>query len=679
MQLEMILLALSAVIIIILLVRVLMLSKASQKIKSSFEQMQLELKAFQSSFFPSYYKDKHGKVLSVNKSFNKEFGSSQNDAIKRIEEFHGTMSTETILPYDNGHRKDVMLYQNNFLDTNNDILGSVGVIIDIAQDKKEKKTILETKNRLQHALENAEEGYWEWEIKTDSAYYSKKWKELMGYTYEDSEPKNLSGWLNLVDSLDMSKVNEKIKKYIDGHTDILDVDHRLKTFEEERWVNVRAKALRDFKDNPIKLVGTIRDITQTKKNEKELEAQKNLFSHFMDSLPVLSFIKDKAGKFLYMNEAYHKHIGFNDWREKSIQDLFPKDIAQNMLDCDREAIYEAISEHEEIVPDSQGNLKLFKTHKMLIESKPEDVLCGIGIDITKEARLKESNSLYTKILNATKSSIVILDASKKILQVNKVFEKVSGFLGAEVESLSIDVRNSSKHESGFYTKLWEEVENKGEWRGKLFTKNKDGSEDNLEVTNIYAIYNQKGKAKNYFIISQGLQREKFIQKSISDSLDPLTNLPNKTAFMQMLDQAISKTQRNQEIFALLYINIDDFTILNSSVGDDGSKQALKEVARKLSYHIRQHDTLAKLDNDEFAIILENITSTSDITMVCQRVLEEMTKPVKLENFTEILSVSIGVSIYPNHATEAKKLIDFAHSAMYKSKREGKNMFTVYKS
>jgi diguanylate cyclase (GGDEF)-like protein len=86
-----------------------------------------------------------------------------------------------------------------------------------------------------------------------------------------------------------------------------------------------------------------------------------------------------------------------------------------------------------------------------------------------------------------------------------------------------------------------------------------------------------------------------------------------------------------------------------------------------------------LQGDEFCIILENITAIKDMTIVCERILEEMTKPIKLKNIHEILSVSIGVSIFPNHSTDAKKLLDFAHLAMYKAKREGKNVYTIYKA
>lgn len=665
------------VIIVILIIKILLLYARVRKLEKKSQEFTFIKSALEALPTPIYYKNSTGKIIYCNKRFYKDFGHTNKATIKVLENYHGINEVETRLIFDNNISKEVLFIQNNFLDKKKNLLGSVGFILDTDKQTKERLCIIEKKNLLQYAFESAQEGYFEWDIQKDKAYYSSKWKEIMGYTSQDEEPHNLSGWMNLVESLDISKVNEAIRKHLDGDTTFLNVEHRIKTFSPSRWVNIRAKALNDSEDKPTKLIGTLKDVTSVKLREKELESQKNLFVSFMDAIPLLSFIKDKSGKYLYINNFHHKYIEYKEWKNKTTKELFPNNIAEKIIESDREAFYEGISEHQELFVDDRGKQKVFQTYKTPIKQENKELLVGIGIDISTQVLAKEKIYLYKQILDATKNSIVVLSPKRKIISVNKVFEQMSGFLEIDILEKDFSLRYSKKHEKEIYEKIWNEVQKQGVWRGKLYFKNKDET-DSLEVTNIYAVYTKDNRVQNYFIISQGIQREKFIEKSLSTSLDTLTKLPNKAAFFQLLEKSILKASKNQENFALIYINIDDFRIINDSFGQKAGDVALKEIAAKLSYHIRQNDILARLDNDEFILLLDNITSNADVNIVCSRITQELMKPTNFAGNKEILSASIGISLYPIHAVQAKKLFDFAHLAMYKSKREGKNMFTLYK-
>jgi diguanylate cyclase (GGDEF)-like protein/PAS domain S-box-containing protein len=663
--------------LVILIIKILLLRKKIEKFEKKFEEFTFVKSAFEALPTPIYYKNATGKIIYCNKQFYKDFGHTNKKTIEVLENYHGVNQVETQLIFDNNISKNILFIQNNFLDDKKNLLGSVGFILDTDKQTKERHSIIEKRNLLQYAFENAQEGYFEWDVQKDKAHYSSKWKEIMGYTAQDDEPNNLAAWMNLVESLDISKVNEAIRKHLDGNTTFLNIEHRIRTFSPSKWVNIRAKALRDSQNKPSKLIGTITDITSTKLKEKELESQKNLFTSFMDVIPLLSFIKDKSGKYLYLNHFHHHYIEYKEWKNKTAKDLFASDIAEKIIEADREAFYEAISEHQEILIDPKGKQRIFQTYKTPMKQENEELLLGIGIDITAQVAAKEKLYLYKQILDATKNSIVILSPKKKIVSVNKVFEQISGFHEIDILEKDISLRYSQKHEKDLYEKVWQEVLKQGVWRGKIYFKNQDGT-DFLEIVNIYAVHSKVGIVQNYFIISQGIQREKFIEKSLSTSLDSLTKLPNKAAFFQLLEKSIIKASQNQENFALIYINIDDFRIINDSFGQKAGDLALKEIATKLSYHIRQNDILAKLDNDEFILLLDNITSNADVNIVSQRIIQELMKPTNFGDNKEILSASIGISLYPIHAVEAKKLFDFAHLAMYKSKREGKNMFTLYK-
>ncbi len=677
-SLEQILLIIISFIAFILAIRLYLSSRQLSTLKTTSSEHTLIKEALNSMALPMYYKDKSGKLIGTNKSFEREFGAFKKETLERLNGVRIPSADEIELIYDNNIQKSALVYTSHFLDDSKNILGSVGVIVNIDIQKDEKKSLIEQKNRLHNALECSLEGYWEWNIEEDKALYSKRWKEIMGYTYEDDEPKNLSAWLNLVDSLDLAKTNEKLRAHLDGKSDFLDLEHRVKTSEEILWVNIRAKAILNLNNQPIKLIGTIRDISDIKKIEYDLKAQKELFVNFMDNLPLISFIKDKHGKYIYANTFYQKFLGFVPWKNKTTEQLYPPLISQSIKNSDREAMYEAISTHEEIIPDAQGSSKLIKTFKFPIETKNELLLCGIGLDITSEKRYKDTMNLYLKILDSSKDGIIITDSSRQILAVNKSFEKLSGFLSSDVKGKDISFRNSDKHPEHFYKKIWEEVLKEGEWSGEAYNKNKDDSVD-LEILNIHSIKDSKGQVKYYYMLIQTTQREKIIENNIQLPTDTITNLPNKSAFKHLLDIAIAKAHRNQEKLSIIYINVDDFNVIGKNKGKEIAEYALKEIGKKLLYAIRQNDVLAKLDSDEFAIILEDTKTSKDISIICERIMEEMTKPILMHNTYETISLSIGASIYPDHSSEPKKLIDFAHGCMYKAKREGKNGYIIHQS
>lgn len=665
-------------IIVVLLLRISKLKKELSILKDDLLEVAFIKNAFHSLSLPVYYKDKNGKFLASNKTFDREFGNFKKDAIEKLSFVKSPSTCELTLTYDNAIEKVTSILSTSFLDEQNNILGSVSILINIDAQKAEKRQLIEQKNRLHLALENSQEGYFEWDIDKDKAIYSSLWKKIMGYNPEDDEPTNVSSWLNLVHSLDLAKTNEKIKEHLDARSDFLEIEHRVKIAQENFWVNVRAKAVFDSQNHPKKLVGTIRDITHIKQSEGAIIAEKNLFTSFMDDLPILTFIKNAQGKYLYINNAYQKFLGFRDWRGKTLEEIYPEKISSSIKNSDREAIYEGINSHEELIPDATGEIKRIKTFKFLIERQGEVLLCGSGTDVTSQRRLEEQNHLYFKVFDDAKDSILITDASKRVIAINKAFEKLTGFLSNELKGQSIEIRNSQKQPKEFYENIWQEVDKHGFWAGEMYSKNKNRTEE-LELVNIHTILDLKGNPRYYYMIIQSLQKKNLLEAQLELPKDSITDLPNKTAFSRLLEISIAKAQRNQEKFSIVYVNVDDFALLAKKNTQEEIAQILKEISKKLHFAIRQNDILAKLDSDEFAIILEDIKTSHDISVICERIMSEMTKPIRINKDYHSITLSIGASIYPEHSSEAKKLTDFAHGSMYKAKRAGKNCFIIYQS
>jgi len=159
--------------------------------------------------------------------------------------------------------------------------------------------------------------------------------------------------------------------------------------------------------------------------------------------------------------------------------------------------------------------------------------------------------------------------------------------------------------------------------------------------------------------------------------DTLTRLPNRSLFMDRLEHALIKAKRSGNKVALFFIDLDKFKHINDSYGHLLGDTVLKIVAKRLSSSIREGDTLARLSGDEFALIAEEISDEKQLASLAQKLLELIEEPICVDELQLSLSLSIGISIYPDDASQALKLLEYADTAMYTAKENGRNTFEFY--
>ncbi len=159
--------------------------------------------------------------------------------------------------------------------------------------------------------------------------------------------------------------------------------------------------------------------------------------------------------------------------------------------------------------------------------------------------------------------------------------------------------------------------------------------------------------------------------------DALTGLPNRVLFMDRLNQFIELSKRTGKVMAVLFIDLDSFKEINDSLGHDIGDKVLVEVSNRMKMHMRSSDTLSRLGGDEFSIILNNLTDTEDITNIIINGMESFKKPFLVDNNTLHISMSVGISLYPNDGDTAHSLLKNADAAMYKAKQNGRNTYSFY--
>lgn len=172
------------------------------------------------------------------------------------------------------------------------------------------------------------------------------------------------------------------------------------------------------------------------------------------------------------------------------------------------------------------------------------------------------------------------------------------------------------------------------------------------------------------------QSEQLTQLALHDSL---TGLGNRLAFHQALSQQVAQSVQQQQLLALVFIDLDNFKFVNDTYGHDAGDALLVLVSQRLSQVLRCDDFLCRLGGDEFAVLLPHQASLQACELVCQRLLAQIREPLIVHGQVMPVGASLGVALCPQHTTKADTLLQYADEAMYVAKRAGKNDYHVYQA
>lgn len=165
----------------------------------------------------------------------------------------------------------------------------------------------------------------------------------------------------------------------------------------------------------------------------------------------------------------------------------------------------------------------------------------------------------------------------------------------------------------------------------------------------------------------------------SSELDGLTGLPNRVLLTDRFTQALTHARRRDGRLALLFLDLDDFKQINDTLGHRVGDAVLREVGQRLNACVREVDTVCRLGGDEFVLLLTEIASAADPGLVAEKLVASLAQLTMVDGMAVRVSASIGISVYPDDATDVESLVDCADRAMYRSKRAGGNCHHFYSS
>jgi diguanylate cyclase (GGDEF)-like protein/PAS domain S-box-containing protein len=180
------------------------------------------------------------------------------------------------------------------------------------------------------------------------------------------------------------------------------------------------------------------------------------------------------------------------------------------------------------------------------------------------------------------------------------------------------------------------------------------------------------------VLSAGLRRiDSEGRLAFLAQFDPLTGLPNRALLSDRFSQMIVRTRRHGSALGVLFIDLDDFKLVNDTLGHAGGDELLKEAARRLQSAVRPGDTVARISGDEFAVILADLARADDAALVAQKIIDSLAAPFALCSQELFVTASIGIATCPPDGDDAETLLAAADAAMYRAKQSGRNAYQFF--
>ncbi|MHC5350891.1 bifunctional diguanylate cyclase/phosphodiesterase [Metapseudomonas furukawaii] len=437
----------------------------------------------------------------------------------------------------------------------------------------------------------------------------------------------------------------------------------------------------DLDDTPA-LVVVVRDITQLKETQQQLQVSEEKFARAFHASPDgLLITRMRDGLLLEANEGFTRITGFD---QREIADRSTLDLGLWANPADRDRMIRSIRELGSLqhfttqIRTKGGQLRICELSAQPIPIGDEACMLTIARDITERQQMQDKLLQAATVFESTAEGVMITDADQRITAVNRAFSEITGYSEAEALGQTPRLLASGQHDSAFFAALWHQLEREGHWQGEIWNRRKNG-DPYPEWLTINAVRDRHQRITHYVGVFADISPLKHAQARLDYQAhhDPLTGLPNRLLFESRLQLALADATSDHHHGAVLFIDLDRFKHINDSLGHPVGDLLLKGIASRLKEHLRDIDTVARLGGDEFIILLPGLHNAGDAQAVANKLLACFEAPFPAGQHEFFMSASIGISLFPEHGQDVATLVKNADAAMYRAKARGRNRIDLY--
>jgi len=548
-------------------------------------------------------------------------------------------------------------------------LASAGVaaslVIQNSQVRRSQARYRAESQRVSEIIWGTNTGTWEWNVPSGEVVLNERWAEIMGYTLAEIAPVNIHTWMQRAHPDDLRLSGEMVERCF--HKDIENYTCEIRMRHKNGgwvWSLNRGRVVEWGSDGkPLRMSGTLADITARKRSEQHQQHHNRILAMLAEKQSLSAVLQAMAIDMEANSPGARCSIWLKD--DEGYQPPAREDSGA----CWSQPI---VSSDGRVL----GTIALYfgqphsPTPQDLQLLEDEGRLAALVIEKTGSvASLQLAASVFTH----AREGIMITDALGNIVEINDTFSSITGYSRSEVIGQNPRILRSGRQDPEFYRLMWKTLAERGHWSGEIWNRRKTG-EIYAEALTVSAVRDAAGQVNNYVALFTDITSVKEHQRQLEHfaHFDALTGLPNRVLLADRLQQAILQSQRRNLSLAVLYLDLDGFKAVNDEHGHGVGDELLIALAQRMRAALRDGDTLARIGGDEFVAVLGDLEQAQDCETVINRLLQAAAEPVILGNTVLQVSASIGVTQYPQDASDADQLMRHADQAMYIAKLGGKN-------
>lgn len=564
-----------------------------------------------------------------------------------------------------------------------EIVGGMVVWHDITSRKQSEIAYKESETRYRNLFENANDLIYVHDLKGNYLSLNEACEKTFGYTREESLKLNMR---QIVVPEHFNIVRRKIKNKIAGAKQtIYEVDCLTKNGKR---ITLEVNSSTICKNGvPVAVQGIARDITERKRAEEAIKESEQSYRELFENANDLIYTHDLEGNFTSINRAAEIITGY------TLEEALKMNISEVIVPEYLETAYEMLrqkmngnhldSYQLDILNKKGERISLELNTRLIIQHGQAVGVQGIGRNITERAKfeenLKKSEESYRMLGENIMHQVWTANPDGKLDYVNG---KTLDYFGRSSEDLINDSWQSVVHPNDLpgCIEIWNYSLKTGKYYETEFRLIDKNGEYRWHLVRANAARDEQGNIIKWFGTNTDIHNQKMAESQLNHYArhDVLTNLPNRVEFMNQLRQTIDRAAGNGwSTFAVLFLDLDRFKVINDSLGHEIGDKLLIAIAERLKSCVRPGDIVARLGGDEFTILLNRTGEISDVVRVADRLLKRLVEPFKLDNYEVFTSASIGIIMADSERRQPEDYLRDADAAMYRAKDSGKARYEIF--
>jgi len=406
-------------------------------------------------------------------------------------------------------------------------------------------------------------------------------------------------------------------------------------------------------------------------NRRLLDTKSRYWQFFSDS-PVALIVIDKNYHIIEWNQTAQAIFGWesdDSFGKNILEHIVPNFDKTHVLSILQKASKEGISYSKNYNITEQGNEIFCEWRNRLLNKASGEILC-MAQDITVSQKTFDELNKRSTALESAGDAILYTDSKGLIEFANRSFFALG--LNDDTGLYGTHIGKYLFHERLIFNTLLSQFDADNTWRGTL-TKPSETGEKTLSVT-LTAIYHRSrlvSYVANLHDITQITSHVDTLTHRAQH--DPLTGALNRSALYDRLLHAITRSRRNKQQVSLFFIDMNDFKLVNDRYGHEAGDKLLHDVAKNIRSCLRNSDTVCRYGGDEFIVLIEDVKGEEHLHTVHEAICAAINEPIFLDASTILRAkASIGMALFPDHASDAEALIKAADTAMYSAKKNKNN-------